>query len=246
MLRIAICEDEAAQRQQVSGLVNDYLSTRGIAARMRLFDRGQALVDAVAGEGPFDLYILDIVMPEMSGIELGRALRGSDQNGLVVYLTSSPDFALESYQVRAFHYLLKPVRQQELFAMLDEAVGRLHRSIEASLQVRTRGSTVRIRFDDLLYAELQGRIARYNLRDGSFVESMTLSGSFREAVAPLLQDERFVLCGASFLVNLYHIEMVDRAGMRLAGGRYVALPKASCSALRAAWSDYWLEGGGKA
>lgn len=243
MLRIAVCEDETAQRQLVSGLLDEYLAQRDVAARVRLFERGQALLDAVAEEGAFDLYILDIVMPGMSGIELGRALREQDREGLVIYLTGSPDFALESYQVRAFHYLLKPVQRAQLFAALDEAAERLRRRVEDGVQVRTRGSTVRLRFDDLLYAELRGRIARYNLRDGSFVESMTLAGSFREAVAPLLRDERFVLCGASFLVNLYHIEMVDRTGMRLAGGRYVALPKASCAALRTAWSDYWLEGG---
>lgn len=243
MLRIALCDDESKERQITGQLLEEYMAQHHLAARIREFASGQALLNAVEETGPFDLYILDIVMPGMNGIELGLALRKTDREGTVFYVTSSLDFALESYQVRAFYYLLKPVEKKELFSLLDEAMETMQKRREKSIQVKSHGGTVRLLFDSVLYAELMGRAVRYHLRDGSCVDSMTLTGSFREAVSPLLEDPRFLLCGASFVVNLYYVTMVDKNGVVLADGSSLGLPKAACTALRTAWSDYWLEGG---
>lgn len=243
MLRIALCDDEAGQRQATGRLLSGYMAQHHLAARVREFASGRELLNAVEETGPFDLYILDIVMPEMNGIDLGLLLRQTDREGAILYLTSSLDFALESYQVRAFYYLLKPVEEGRLFGLLDEVVDTLRKKREGGVQVKSHGGTVRLFFDSILYAELMSRTVRYHLRDGGFVDSMTLTGSFREAVSPLLEDPRFLLCGASFIVNLYYVKIVDKNGAVLSDGSSLGLPKAACSALRAAWSDYWLEGG---
>ena len=243
MLHIALCDDEAEQLQITRQMLEDFLSEYRLAARVREFASGPEMLNAVAENGPFDLYILDIVMPEMSGIYLGLELRKTDHDGVILYLTTSPDFALESYQARAFFYLLKPVTQETLFPILNEAVCTLNKRQEDGIQVKTHDGIMRILFDSILYAELKNRSARYYLRDGSYVDSMTATSSFRDMMAPLLQDPRFLLCGASFLVNLHYIKMVDKFGAVLSDGRKLNLPTTACTALRGAWSDYWLEGG---
>lgn len=245
MMHIAVCDDEDGQLQVTYQMVRDFLAQRRLPAKVWEFSSGRELLNTVAEVGAFDLYILDIVMPDMTGIDLGLELRKTDKDGAIIYLTTSPDFALASYQARAFFYLLKPVSRQTLFDLLDEAVGALTKRQEEAIQVRTRNGTVRLLLDSLLYAELKNRAVRYYLRDGTSVDSMTMSGSFREAVSPLLEDERFILCGASFVVNLYHIKMVVKSGVVLSDGRSLGLPKSACAALRTAWSDYWLEGGRK-
>lgn len=72
--------------------------------------------------GSFDLYLLDIVMPEQNGIEVGLSIRKLDGLGLIVYLTTSPDYAVDSYLTNAFHYLLKPVRWEQMVSVLDRAM----------------------------------------------------------------------------------------------------------------------------
>lgn len=79
------------------------------------------IINHVDEHGGFDLYILDCIMPGMNGIELGAALRMRDDMGFLIYLTTSPDFALDSYRVDAFDYLLKPVRSELFFQSLDKA-----------------------------------------------------------------------------------------------------------------------------
>ena len=240
MLHIALCEDDARQREESSALLEAYFTARDLAARVRVFSSGAQLLGALS-DGLFDIYLLDIIMPGMNGIALGREIRKRDRNSSILYLTSSPDFALESYQTKASSYLLKPVKKDELFAALDDAAAiHTHRK-QNGILVKCHGGTIYLTADDIYFAELHNRAVSYRLREGT-LESMTISGSFRDAVSPLLQSKNFILCGSSFIVNLHYVRLVDKNGAQFTDGHYLVLPKSACAPLRNAWSDYWLEG----
>lgn len=66
-------------------------------------------MDSIDTYETFHIYILDIIMPDINGVQVGAALREQGDDGLIIYLTSSPDFALESCNTDALHYLLKPI-----------------------------------------------------------------------------------------------------------------------------------------
>ena len=241
MIRIAICDDDTAERGETLSAVKEYLSLRGISASVDTFSGGKGLLFATEGNGLFDIYILDVIMPEMSGIELGKTIRKMDPSGIIIFLTTSPDFAIEGYDAQAFHYLIKPVERAKLFEVLDRAFATMRRRDE-SVYVKTRDGTVRLLMDDIYYAELHGRAMRYVCRD-RIVEGMTSSVSFRDMVPDLLADKRFYLCGASLALNLNHVRVVDKAGAQLSSGQYIDIPRTSSNSLYLAWSDYWLEGG---
>jgi len=245
MLRIALCDDEQEQLESTHRILDEYLKERRLAAKVQTFADGEALLREMPQSGAFDVYVLDIVMPVMNGIDLGLRIRERDRDGMIIYLTTSPDFALESYAARAFFYLLKPVDREKLFEVLDEAVSSQRARQTQNIAVKTRQGQMRLPLDDILYAELKGRIARYYLKNGECVDSLTLQTSFRDALQPLLKDPRFVLCGASFVLNLYHVKMVDKSGVQFSDGGKIGLPKAVYRTLRTAWLDFWLEGDAK-
>ena len=87
MFRIAQCDDDARQIQLTHKLLDNYLSLRGVAAKIWEYSSGQALLNTMCDE-TFDLYLLDIVMPEMDGIDLGAELRKSDESGVIIYITT--------------------------------------------------------------------------------------------------------------------------------------------------------------
>jgi len=240
MFRIALCDDEGPQRQFTSRMLEDYFARRDLTAQICEFASGRELLDALHDQR-FDLYLLDIVMPELNGIQLGVALRDKDKDGIIIYLTTSPDFALESYDARAFSYLLKPVREEKLFAVLDDATA-LRERHDASVIVRTAEGTVRLSLDSILYVELASRAPRYYLNDGSHVAGVTIRASFQEAMKPLLDDKRFHLCGSSYVFNLHHIRSMNKSKVLFDGGRWASPPRRAFPALQSAWMDYWLEG----
>ena len=242
MLRIAVCDDDAGALADVVQCVEAYFRARPMAAgRTAAFSDGRKMLMQAQAEGSFDLYLLDILMPELSGIEVGRRLRANGDDGEIVFLTNVNDFAADSYDVRALSYLLKPVERETLFAVLDRAVEkRLHRRRQAVV-VSTRDGQQRLLFDRILYVERTGRVVRYCCED-RVVESRTLRTAFREMAAPLLADRRFCLCGASFVVNLEHVSGVNGCEALLDNGVRLSLPRTSAAAFKNAWGKFWLEG----
>lgn len=244
-MRIALCDDESGQLAQIGALLADYEKLHPqLAIRTAPFFCGAALLEQVRVGGGFDLYLLDVLMPGENGIQVGAKLRELDRGGMIFYLTTSPDYAVDSYRVKASQYLLKPLERDALFAALDEAAESWTRQKQTFVTVKTRDGLQRLPARSIVYGELVGQRVQYHLADGSVIEGMSLRRSFRDAVAPLLEQECFVLCSASFFVNLFFVERIERDGARLAGGGMVPLTRPLRSQVTDRWLDYHLKGGG--
>lgn len=221
-------------------MVDRYLQCRpGVAAKVEVFLSGAALLNRAEETGGFDLYILDILMPEQSGIDIGRRLRRMGIWGELIFLSSSNDYAADSYELKAFFYLLKPVEEGKLFRVLDQAVEKAQQRKRQAFVVETRDGSRRILLEKLLYGERAGRVMRCHCTDG-IVDSQTLRGSFHNAVAPLLTDPRFYLCGASFVLNFQHVSGVNGQAALLDNGETVTLPRSVALDFKRAWGKYWL------
>ena len=241
MLRIALCDDDEKQLDQAAALLNTYLQPRPhLHGQVETYRSGGALLARAENAGGFDLYILDILMPELDGINTGRRLRALDDGGEIIYLTSANDFAADSYDVQAFSYLLKPVEQGKFFQVLDQAVKKLKQRRSSAIVVTTADGPRRILLEHIRYVERMGRCMRYYCTD-STVDSQTIRVSFREMAAPLLADRRFFLCGASFVLNFQHVAGVNGQTALLDNGQTVVLPRAAAPEFKKAWGNYWLE-----
>ena len=103
MLRIAVCDDDEKQLMQTARLLQAYLQARpALNGQLETFQSGDALLTRADELRGFDLYVLDVMMPQLSGIETGRRLRSLGEGGEIIYLSNYNDFAADSYDVRAF------------------------------------------------------------------------------------------------------------------------------------------------
>lgn len=240
MLRIAVCDDEEKQLNEIAELLETYFQSRhSLGGQVETFRSGGLLLDQAAVAGGFDFYILDILMPELNGIETGRRLRALGEDGEIIYLTSSNDFAADSYDVRAFFYLLKPVDENKLFQVLDRAVKKLNQRRNSAIVVATADGPRRILLEHIRYVERVGRCMRYYCTD-DVVDSQSIRAPFREMAAPLLADRRFCLCGASFVLNFQHVTGVSGQTALLDNGQAVSLPRTAATEFKKAWGNYWL------
>ena len=115
---------------------------------------GYEAIEKASKEAP-DLILLDIMMPGLNGMDAAREIRGFDKAADIIFLTSSPGFAYDSYSVQALEYLLKPIRTKTLYPILDRLELRERRPQEA-LTLRTGGIIVRVPFSQLTYVEVNG------------------------------------------------------------------------------------------
>lgn len=243
-MKIAICDDDALCREQVLDVVNAYIAQKNRDISVSVYDRATALIDAVQRFGGYDIYILDIIMPGINGIKLGVELREFDPDGKILYLTSSIEFAYESYQAKAFDYILKPVQRDRLFAALDDAIRTIANRKEKSLIVKTRENRVKLTMDQILYVELVDRRVVYHTLSGESVESSSIRTTFAECIQELLADGRFVLCGSGIAVNLYHVTKADIETLFFKNGKKLYIGKRAGREMMSIWSDFWLYGEG--
>lgn len=238
MVRIALCDDNELQRELLQDTLRDYASQATVRLELTAFSDGSELLAHVRENGPFDLYILDLIMPGVNGMEVASTLRMMQDEGLIIFLTSTVDYALASYDVNAFHYLMKPLDRGRLFSVLDRAMARFRSAEESSLLVRTKDGESRIFLKDLQYADLKNRALQYHLQNGTVIDGLVIRVPFREAVAPILRDSRFVLCGITMVVNLTCIDQMDCESVLLQDGTLLYPSKTACTALKKEWAAF--------
>lgn len=240
-MKFAICDDDYFYSTQVLEYANIYATQKpDVHLTFSVFGHAEDLIEATQKIGGFDVYILDIVMPETNGIELGVELRKLGYNGKIIYLTSSKEFAVDSYKVKAFNYILKPVLYPDFASALDEVVNSLLSKKEKSIIVKSKENSIRINIDSIMYAQLLRRRIFYYISNGETVESTHLRTTFSEAIQELLRDTRFVLCGKSIAVNLQHISKIGTGEIIFNNNNKIFLNNKMCRELRSIWTDYWL------
>lgn len=220
MIRIALCDDVSVQLAMVDDIVRSYFQTNDIEVETKLFSRGEQLIEYVNEIGPFDMYILDMIMPGIKGIEVGQQLRQMGDHGKIVYLTATSEYAVESYEVDAFFYLLKPISVKAIHKVLDKAVILAGMPIteDKKLEIKTREGKRIINFSDINYVDIVNRGLCYHMTDKNQFEGPMLRIPFAESVRELTDCESFILGGSSLLVNSSNIESADRSKVTFKNG----------------------------
>ena len=222
MIRIAICDDSHAFLQQTKFMIDHWDSPAARQIVTESFEDGDALLLA-HGKNPFDIILLDVVMPLLSGIEAARELREKDKTVKIVFLTSSPEFAVDSYSVKASNYILKPVDPAHLFACLDELITEIQ-SVTKCIVVKGVDATHRITLADIEHIEAQLKHVILFLKGGRTVESLEPFYTYEKNLA---LDDGFFKCHRSYIVNIHHIDNYTHSEILLRSGHRVPISR-SC------------------
>jgi len=243
-MKIAICDDERRCLDQVLSVADEYIKDRPDRhLSLVSFSHPEDLLEAAEKVGGYDIYILDIVMPHMNGIQLGTKLRENGYDGKIIYLTSSEEYALDSFRVRAFDYIIKPIRAEVFYKVMDEVVMAIEIKKDRTVVVKTKLLSVKVNYEQILYVELNKRVLLFHIKGGKTVESTHLRTTFGEAVAELASDKRFAQCGATTLVNLNRIAEIENESVSFDDGSNMYLSKKNCRELRGVWTSYLFEEG---
>lgn len=236
MIRIASCDDNELMRSLLREYLEDYKEKSSEEMELVSFSSAAELLSHVKKEGAFDIYLLDIVMPGVNGMEAAVTLRAASDEGIIIFLSASMEYAVSSYDVGAFYYLLKPVDPRKLEEVLDKAFEVLRKDRATNLiEVKTAAGLCQIDLTEILYANIEDRSVCYHLRSGSTVLSKKLRGSFTDEVAALLENKRFAQCGAAMVVNLRQIDAIDEESILMRGGEMLYPSKSACASVRKLW-----------
>ena len=231
MLRVAICDDAPDCVRQVRQLLEQW-EQKPEQLCLFEFEDADALLTA-HGAQPFDIILLDVVMPLLSGMEAARELRQTDRDVKLVFLTSSPEYAVESYTVKAQNYLLKPLKPQALYEAMEELTEQIGRE-EKSLTVRSTKAIHRVPVRSIEYVEAQNKRVLFVLCDGRTVESAEPLYSYEDQ---LLLSDGFFKCSRSYIVNIHRIETYTVRELRMNSGCRIAVSRSNQRPLEEAYFE---------
>lgn len=216
MIRIAICDDEAECLDGTKQMLEKWSAERDVPVNILCFDNGDALI-AKSSSDKLDIIFLDIVMPLLNGMDAAREIRERDKATIIIFLTSSPEFALESYSVKAKGYIVKPVKYEQLSEALDECTAAL-REEPKNLLLKSTCGYQKIYHRDIDYLEAQNKQVIFFLHSGKSVMITEPLYSFENK---LLIEDGFFKCHRSYIVYMPNVnsftsnEITMRADCRI-------------------------------
>ena len=238
---LAVCEDQKKDLDAVCSLLDTWEAEHDNAMRHKTFQSAAELLESARRER-FTHYLLDVMMPGMDGIEAAREIRLFDDAAEIVFLSSSPGFAYESYGVRALDYLLKPVEREKLFALLDRLRLQEQKNAEA-LTLKTSASFVRVPFTQISYVEVIRKSVYFHLVDGTVRE---VTGTLKDFESVLLQRPEFMRVHRSYIANMLQVERLSYAGLRTFRGEILPVSRTAYPQLQRDYMALLFDRGGTA
>ncbi len=241
MLTVGICDDCAEQAE----LLEHYLNQQS-EIKLNIFSATDPLLFLEQAQKMHpQLVFLDVDMAVMNGIVLGEKIKETGADTLIIYITAYENYALEAFRVRAFHYLIKPVSQEQVAAMLQEALTSIANTggaePEKAFALQRRGETITLPMGSIVCFEKVGHKIRVHA--GNAIEEYY--GNFAQLKLQISQSD-FVQCHQGYFVNVSLIRSFRDKMLNLDGGLQIPVSRTFAEPVRIALAKRLFGGKGGA
>lgn len=233
MVKIAVCDDDPLFLEQASSALQDWAGSNQLDLQLYTFSDGDALI-ASHSRNHMDLILLDVVMPLMNGMDIAHKLRQTDTHVGLIFLTSSPEYALESYEVRAFWYLLKPVQKEQLFRALDSWRDTLFASSN-TFTARTTDGYRNLYLQDIESLEAQNKLVVVTLQDHTI---LNIKEPFHKCEEIFTLQRGFFKCHRSYIVAFKSVEKFSKSEIITRSGCRIPISRDIYSVFKDAYFSY--------
>ena len=213
-LRIAVCDDEKLVRDDLARLVEKALPS----SEIKVLSSGDALL---SDAGSYDIVLLDIEMPGENGMETAKEIRRRSRETVIIFITGYEAYMQDAFDVQAFHYLLKPVREEKLCEVLSRAkneIERVRSDTERYILLKSSGMSRKILLDDIIFLESNNKKVIVHLSDGAVLESYKKMDDMEQVLG-----SAFFRCHRGYIINLKHIVSYTASEVTLAGGTRILI-----------------------
>lgn len=234
-MKVIICDDSVIDLRKIEEALLHYKSLHTDREfEVETFSDPSELDREITKGKLADIYILDMVMPKRTGIDLGNHIRKCGGESVIIYLTSSDDYALDAYGVYAIRYLLKPIEEKKFFEALDYGFSLFQEKeeTEAVFLVKTKDGLAKAPYSKIEYIENANRRLEVHLVDGGILKSIFIRKSFEEETRKAVETGKFLQVHKSFLANPNHVKRLGPGVMVMESGKEIPVSKAKAANVR--------------
>lgn len=236
MLRIGICDDKQEDINRLEGLALRFSKEHPkTPIQIQAYQSPYDLLDDIERTGGFDLYLLDVVMPHMTGVDLARRIRERKERAEILFLTVSKEYAVEAFSVKASGYLIKPVRKSDFDDAVLDCIQRLSLENNPSFMLKAKDGLHRVPICELVCVESFNHNQICTLSDGSDLES---SVTLTELMEELKEYPAFIRPHRAYIVNMDFIRRLSARELLLVNGKRIPVPQSGYGKLKGAYLAY--------
>ena len=240
MIKIAFCDDDLSVLNDLQILLDQYRVTHNQVLEYSAFHSPLDLLAAIERGLRFDILFLDILMPGQNGIETAEEIRKYDNNVKIIFLSSSREFAVQSYHVGAFFYQLKPILEASLFRVMDSVLEVCEKEQTSSLILRCKTGITRVEPRQIEYCEVLHRTLFIHLSSGKVLEC---TRSLEELSSQLLPFGGFLRPHRSFLINLDYIHSLSYKSITMCSQTEIPIPRGKYNEIKDAFLNHAFSSG---
>jgi DNA-binding LytR/AlgR family response regulator len=242
MFCLAICDDRQDHIIIIKTAVEHYVAERSLDISVDVFDNPFIFLESLSESGGYDIVLLDICMPGILGTEVAREIRNRKDNTEIVFLTTSTDFSVEAFALRAAHYLVKPFLQIQFDEAMDRVIEKLCHSQVKPITLRVRNGGVQIvDISEIVYIESLTHSQIVHLKSTEWLEARQSLSEFAKSLEQSSKGQ-FVSPYKGYIVNLRYIRTIESQQIVMCSGQRIPIAKRSFRGLRERYFDYIFEG----
>ena len=235
-MKIGICDDEKFFIKGVRNFVEEWAKKHNILISVYEFTNGDDLIREHQ-KTRMDLILLDVIMPLFNGIDTAKELRINDKNVPVIFLTSSREYAVDSYEVHAFYYLMKPVKKEQFFKVMDEFLSSYGEKKETFF-AKIPGGSCNITLDETVCLEAQNKQVIVYLANGTQIKIKEL---FSDCAAVFTTEKGFYKCHRSYIANMKYIEQFTKSELVMKSGVRIPVSRNNYGAFKETYFAYMFQ-----
>ena len=225
-INFAICDDNRIDSQYVNELIKKWTRNKKYQIHIDIFQSAEAFLFHYTQNKEYDILLLDIEMKKMDGVTLARMIRKSNKSVQILFITGYSQYIAEGYDVEALHYLMKPIKEEKMFDVLDRAVTKLIQN-EKHLLLKLSDEMIKIPLHEIIYIDVNRNYVTIHAN-----KDYTLKQTLGEREKEL--DEKFFRIGRSAIINLKYITRITKTEVFLSNGFSLPLPRGIYDALNRA------------
>ncbi len=235
MIRIAICDDEINMVMQNEEIVKNTLQACGVGYDIVTYTHSSNLLSDITEDKFFyDLILLDIEMPEISGMELAGKIKASLPNVKIIFITSHVEYAIDAYELSVFRYVPKSNAKERLEAAVADASKLLELEAGQEYTIQTNNRLERIQYKDILYIVRDGKNAEIVSNTSTSKVRKSLQQVYEELDAP-----EFIFIERGCIVNIIHIMKIQEGMVYLKNQEMLPISRSHLQDVKQQIAQFW-------
>lgn len=234
MYRVAIIDDNSMDRNLIETLSDEYFRQKEYEYEIKTFERSEHAIMELQEGGYYDVFLLDMDMPNKTGLQVAKEIRQYYNEPIIVYVTNHVEYAIQAFEVNAFRYIPKALLREKLAEAYDVLLPKIDQLDQRAYIIDSVAGLDKILYRNIFYISKDGKYITIVHRNGESRVRTSLQKIYEELNSP-----EFIYIDKSYVANIEHVTSCQRGELFMRNGAVLPISRPRYQEVRKAIAAYW-------